>query len=86
MASVLRKRIEKVITPQDLLQVQLQEYMRGILKGQISDQKARRNLLYKILQNEAVQRLLKQGKFEEAKEMSTEIVAKQIKANGEYPR
>ncbi|MCW4017819.1 MAG: bifunctional precorrin-2 dehydrogenase/sirohydrochlorin ferrochelatase [Candidatus Bathyarchaeota archaeon] len=79
MASIIRKRIEKIITPEDLLQVQLQEYMRGILKGQVSDQKTRRPLLYKILQNETVQRLLKQGKFDEAKEMATEIVTKEIK-------
>ncbi len=76
MASVLRKRIEKIITPEDLLQVNLQDYMRGILKERISDQKVRRKLLYSILQNEEIQKLLKQGKFEEAKEKSTEIVQK----------
>ncbi len=75
MASVLRKRIEKIITPEDLLQVKLQDYMRGILKERISDQKVRRKLLYSILQNAAIQKLLKQGKFEEAKEEAIEIAA-----------
>jgi len=75
MASVLRKRIEKMIMPEDLLQVKLQDYMRGILKEQISDQKVRRKLLYSILQNEEIQNLLKQGKFDDAKEKATETAA-----------
>jgi precorrin-2 dehydrogenase/sirohydrochlorin ferrochelatase len=77
MASVLRKRIEKTITPEDLLQIMLQDYLRGILKKQVSDQKARRKLLYKVLQDADVQELLKQGKFEEAKEKAQQIAANQ---------
>jgi len=77
MASVLRKRIEKTITPEDLLQIMLQDYLRGILKKQVSDQKTRRKLLYKVLQDADVQELLKQGKFEEAKEKAQQIAANQ---------
>ena len=37
MARVLRNRIEKMINEEDLLQIQLQEYIRPILKQQISE-------------------------------------------------
>ncbi|MCW4009205.1 MAG: bifunctional precorrin-2 dehydrogenase/sirohydrochlorin ferrochelatase [Candidatus Bathyarchaeota archaeon] len=76
MASVIRKRIEKNIKPEDLLQVKLQEYMRGILKKGVVDQKTRRERLYSIIQDAAIQKLLKQGKFEEAKEKALSIAAK----------
>jgi precorrin-2 dehydrogenase/sirohydrochlorin ferrochelatase len=76
MASALRKRVEKIIKPEDLLQIKLQEYMRGILKERVSDQKSRRKLLYSILQSEEVQKLLKQGNFDEAKEKAMEIIQK----------
>lgn len=75
MASVLRKRIEKTILPEDLLQIKLQDNMRRLLKTRLSDQKARRKVLYCILQDSAVQALLRQGKFDEAKEKATQIAA-----------
>ena len=43
MASVLRKRIEKMITAEDLLQIKLQEYLRDLLKRQGGDQKVVKN-------------------------------------------
>ncbi len=78
MASVLRKRIEKTILPEDLLQIKLQNHMRRLLKTKLSDQKARRKMLYCILQDSVVQGLLRQGKFDEAKEKATQIVATQV--------
>lgn len=76
MASALRKRVEKMITPEDLLQIKLQECMRGILKERVPDQKSRRKLLFSILQSKEVQMLLREGKFEEAKEKALEITQK----------
>jgi precorrin-2 dehydrogenase/sirohydrochlorin ferrochelatase len=78
MASVLRKLIEKLILPEDLLQIKLQDHMRRLLKTKLSDQKARRKILYSILQDSAVQGLLRQGKFDEAKEKATQIAAAQV--------
>jgi precorrin-2 dehydrogenase/sirohydrochlorin ferrochelatase len=76
MASVLRKRIEKLVTAEDLLQIKLQEYLRDLLKRQVSDQKVRKELLYKVIQDFDIQRLLKDNKFEEAKKRATGIVQK----------
>ncbi|MCW4005322.1 MAG: bifunctional precorrin-2 dehydrogenase/sirohydrochlorin ferrochelatase [Candidatus Bathyarchaeota archaeon] len=67
MASVLRKRIEKLITQEDLLQIKLQKHVRKLLKRKVLDQKVRKELLYAIMDDVEVQELLGQGKFEEAK-------------------
>ena len=44
-AKMLRERIEKMITPEDLLEIQLQSHIRGILKKQVPDPRARAELL-----------------------------------------
>lgn len=80
MASVLRQRIEKLITQEDLLQVKLQSRVRELLKQQISNQKVRKELLYKILEDATVKKFLKEGKFEEAQEMAAKIVEKHFQA------
>jgi len=76
MASVLRQRVEKIITSEDLLQIKLQSCLRDMLKGQIADQKVRRQLLYQVMEDEQVQGLLKEGKLEEAKEAAIKILNK----------
>jgi precorrin-2 dehydrogenase/sirohydrochlorin ferrochelatase len=73
MARVLRQRIEKMVTEEDLLQIELQNHVREALKRQISDQKTRKKLLYKILRDSEVGRLLREGKLEEAQERATNI-------------
>jgi len=74
MASVLRQRIEKMITPEDLLQIKLQSHLRQALKKQVTDHKVRRQLLYQIIEDAKVQGLLKEGKYEEAKEAAEKIL------------
>ena len=74
MAKILRQRIEKMITQEDLLQIKLQNYARAILKQRILDQKIRKKILYKILKDEHVKRLLKEKKFDEAQKMALEIL------------
>jgi precorrin-2 dehydrogenase / sirohydrochlorin ferrochelatase len=76
MASILRKRIEKMVSEEDLLQIKLQESLRGLLKKQVGDQKIRKELLYKILQDIEIQKLLKENKLSEAKERATDIIQK----------
>ena len=73
MARVLRKRIEKTITEEDLLQIQLQEYIRPILKQKISEQKIRKIVLSEILEDHHIQKLLKKGNFADAKQLALDI-------------
>ncbi|MCP8307579.1 MAG: bifunctional precorrin-2 dehydrogenase/sirohydrochlorin ferrochelatase [archaeon] len=74
MARVLRQRIEKMITQEDLLQIKLQNYVRAILKQRILDQKVRRKAIYKILKDDHIKRLLKDGRFNEAQGVAMKIL------------
>jgi len=74
MARVLRKRIEGIITQEDLLQIKLQNYARTLLKQRISDQKVRRKVLCRILDSNQIKRLLKAGEFEKAQRVVMEIL------------
>jgi precorrin-2 dehydrogenase/sirohydrochlorin ferrochelatase len=76
MAKILRKRVEKIITKEDALQVALQHYARNLAKSCIPDEKARRSVLYQIIQNPNVRQLLKESNLKEA-----EVLAKQIIEN-----
>lgn len=67
MAKELRKRIQKVITEEDILQLELQNFTRNILKENIDDQKKRRDYLYKILNDKNIQEYIRQGNLEDAK-------------------
>jgi precorrin-2 dehydrogenase/sirohydrochlorin ferrochelatase len=67
MSKELRKKIERVIRPEDIMQLELQSFARNILKIKIGDQKIRRNWLYTILKDKKIQILLKEGKLEDAK-------------------
>src|SRR3990170_1946884 len=66
MAKRLRQRIEELITQEDLLQIRLQERMRAVLKERMADQKLRKKVLYKILEDEKVKMFLIAGEFKEA--------------------
>ena len=79
MARVLRQRIEKMVTPEDLLQIKLQTYARAALKKRISDQKVRKQILYKMLKNPEIKKFLKEEKFNEAQEMAMKILEKMVK-------
>ena len=79
MARVLRQRIEKMITEEDLLQIKLQSYLRANLKQRILDHKVRRRILYEILKNDKVKRLLKDGKFDKAQKAAIKILENLIK-------
>jgi len=73
MARVLRQRIEKMITKEDLLQIQLQNYIRPILKQRLPEQKIRKIVLSEILEDTHIKKLLRKGKFDDAKNLALEI-------------
>ena len=75
MSKELRKKIEKVIKFEDILQLELQSFARDILKERVDNQKKRRNYLYSILDDQKIQKLLKEGKLEEAKVCVNELIS-----------
>jgi precorrin-2 dehydrogenase/sirohydrochlorin ferrochelatase len=74
IARILRKRLEKVITRKDILQVELQHYARKLAKAHMLDKKTRRSLFYQIIHNSEIKRLLEEGNFEEAKDLAKQIL------------
>ena len=67
MARQLRKKIQSIITEEDILEIELQDYARTELKKVIEDQKERRKYLYEILDDEKINELIKNNEIDEAK-------------------
>jgi precorrin-2 dehydrogenase/sirohydrochlorin ferrochelatase len=79
MAKTLRERIERLITEEDLLHIELQEYLRAILKQEVSEQKDRKKILYRVLEDKHVNELLKEGKLDKAKREAL-IITERLRA------
>ncbi len=67
MARQLRKKIQSIISDEDILEIELQDYARLKLKDVISNQKDRRDYLYEIFENEEINEFISAGKIDEAK-------------------
>ncbi len=76
MAKALRERIEQLIQPEDLLEIELQNHIRSILKEQINDPKLRSKMLNEILNNHNIKQVLKEGKLSEAQELALKLIKK----------
>ena len=74
MSRLLRERIERVLTKEDSLQVELQHYVRGLAKERVHESELRREILYEISGDPEIKRLLLEDKLEEAKKLAREIV------------
>lgn len=74
MARVLRQRIEKLVTPDDLLEIELQTKVRSILKDKVSDSKIRAKVLHEILNNDNIKQSLRKGKLQEAEESALKLL------------
>ena len=74
MARLLRERIEKLVTAEDLLEIELQAHVRGILRTRVSDSKQRSEMLYEILNNDKIKHALKQGNLCEAQELAMKLI------------
>ena len=79
MASMLRRRIERTITKEDVLQVRLQHEIRRIAKDMLGDPASRKRLLYKIIHNRKIADLLRRNSFEEAKAHALEILRRKAR-------
>jgi precorrin-2 dehydrogenase / sirohydrochlorin ferrochelatase len=79
MAKTLRERIERLITEEDLLHIELQEYLRAILKKEVSEQRDRKKILYRVLEDKHVNELLKETKLDKAKKEAL-IIMERLRA------
>jgi precorrin-2 dehydrogenase/sirohydrochlorin ferrochelatase len=76
MAHMLRERIEKLVTSQDLLEIELQANVRSILKERVSEVKVRSKLLNEILNSDNIKEALSKGRFQEAQELALNLIEK----------
>ena len=67
MARQLRKKIQSIITEEDVLEIELQSYARSILKKTVDNQKDRKEYLYDILDDEKIKEFIKNNQIDEAK-------------------
>ena len=67
MARQLRKKIQEIITDEDLIKMELQDYARSILKEKVENQKERRTHLYTIFEDKNIHNLIEKNKIDEAK-------------------
>ena len=74
MARQLRKKIQSIITEEDILEIELQDYARSKLKDVLENQKDRRKYLYEILEDEKINDLIKDGKIDEAKDYIDNLI------------
>lgn len=74
VARALKKRIEKTITDEDVLQVELQEYLRGMLKTRVNDQEKRQGIIREVINMPDVIELLRSGRLEDARKVARRIV------------
>ncbi len=74
MARQLRKRIQSIITEEDILEIELQDYSRSLLKKYVPNQKDRRDYLYKIFEDKKIQNLIESGEIDKAKAVICELV------------
>ena len=81
MARELRKKIQSIITKEDILEIKLQSYARNLLKEKIEEQKIRKEYLITILDNEEIKQCLKENKFDEAKGLAEKIINSEFDKN-----
>jgi precorrin-2 dehydrogenase/sirohydrochlorin ferrochelatase len=74
MARQLRKKIQSVITDEDILEIELQDYARVKLKEKIENQKERRDYLYDIFDDEKINDLIRSRRIDEAKDYIDNLI------------
>lgn len=74
MARQLRKKIQSIIAPEDVMEIELQEYARSKLKFVLKNQKERRDCLYDIFEDENINDLIRKGQIDEAKDYIDNLI------------
>ena len=74
MARQLRKKIQSIITEDDILKIELQDYSRKLLKNKIANQKKRREYLYQIFNNDDIKELIDNGEVDIAKRYIDDLI------------
>lgn len=74
MAKTLRKKIQNIISDEDILYIEFQEYVRALLKERVDNQVDRKNYMVKFNDDSTIKSYLKEGKLEQAKEYAFNVI------------
>ena len=74
MAGVIRRRVEKIITVNDIRSIELQSYARSIAKNHILSPNERRKVLLQIIENNKINTFLENDQVSEAKDLVKKII------------
>jgi precorrin-2 dehydrogenase / sirohydrochlorin ferrochelatase len=74
MAAVLRGKIEKVITRQDVLQVRLQGYIRKESRKRLKDAASRKEFAYKVIRDRRIGALLRKEDYSGARKLAEKML------------
>jgi precorrin-2 dehydrogenase / sirohydrochlorin ferrochelatase len=74
MAGIIRGRIEKVITPQDVLQVKLQGFIRKESRKRLKGSASRKEFAYKVIQDRRIGALLRRRDYAGARKLAEEML------------
>ena len=74
MAGLLRDRIEKAVTRQDVLQVRLQGHIRREARKLLKDAASRKEFAYKVIGDRRVGALLRKGDYAAARKVAEEML------------
>lgn len=79
MAKKLRKKIQKTITPTDILNIELQEHLRNPLKNTIPTQSERKKFMQKITEDKKIQKYLEDEKLDDACKYANKLLTNYTK-------
>ena len=74
MARQLRKKIQSIITEEDILEIELQDYARLELKRVLTNQKERRQVLYEIFEDEKIRGYVENRQMDDAKDYIDNLI------------
>ncbi|MDG7038450.1 MAG: bifunctional precorrin-2 dehydrogenase/sirohydrochlorin ferrochelatase [Nitrososphaerota archaeon] len=85
MAKLIKERLAKAITSEDILQVQLQGLIKEAIKAHVPNPVERRKLIYRIIRSKKISHLLKCNAFNEAVLYANKLIGDvvQCKQSGE---
>jgi precorrin-2 dehydrogenase/sirohydrochlorin ferrochelatase len=73
VSKMIKGRVKRAITKEDILQIELQEFAREKLKSCVAEQKERKRILRDIMNSPELLQLLKKGEIEKAKKEVKEM-------------
>jgi precorrin-2 dehydrogenase/sirohydrochlorin ferrochelatase len=77
MSKLLRRRMERVVTSEDVRLIELMDYARGLVKSRVRNRNKRKRIIYTMIRSKKIASLLRKGSLEKAKILAREIVERE---------